>query len=450
MSLALAIDCGAVVYAYCTCKVCQGGLDNHCMALMLEVASYSLKGLQLVPEEVSPTTLRCKWIGSSINDRVLKEPVMDMYISKCKVDEISKRQSGVKCTLYEARKCSKLVDPHKLSTFVSFLRTDNELIGLADLLKVDDEKHPYTRTQYGPSPVGSVLSYQLSLIEADFKVYLSTDSKNVRFNTDTVCYPKFPLSDVQCYSNHLDHVTPDENKGILQHLELSMEESVTIEDQTQGQQLCKDWFKLRVNRLTASDFGRVFDRKRNFENLAMDIYTSKTGKKKVSAFLKSKFDHGIKHEHIAARKYKVYMDRFGLPVVVANCGFVVNCNNYWLGASPDRKVYDFSEPTKFGIVEIKCPETRKDEDLYIAALDNKFYLEIINDKPHLKKSHIYYKQILGQMALTDAKWCDFVCYTYKSLVIECIYYCEDDWKSLCVKLDEFYFRYYLPLVTRES
>ena len=119
MSLALNLQSGNIEYAHCTCKAGLGGLDNHSMSLMMEIATYSLEGLTEVPVEASPTSLRCKWIGSKPNDNIAKVPIMNMNICKMKVDGVSAASSqsaGVTCTLYEARN-NKLLDPYKISKF---------------------------------------------------------------------------------------------------------------------------------------------------------------------------------------------------------------------------------------------------------------------------------------------------------------------------------------------
>ena len=70
---------------------------------------------------------------------------------------------------------------------------------------------------------------------------------------------------------------------------------------------------------------------------------------------------------------------------VRNGGFVEL--NEWVGGSPDG----FLNP---GLVEIKCPK-------YSTMID---YL-ISKQLPK-----IYEKQVQGQLYVTGAKWCDFMCY----------------------------------------
>ena len=449
MSLCLHKKNGSVQHAFCDCPAGTGGLDNHSTALMLEVAMFSLNNLEVVPAEESPTSLRCKWIGPKRNENVDKPSVMEMEIRKYKVDDMtSSRLPGVKCTLYEARK-QRIMDPFILSQFLSSLQEENPRIGLADVAVVGTERQEFVSTRYGPAHVGSVLSYQLALSEDNYKVYISprTTPHNM-YNDRSEKYPQFPLNQVPFDhdASGISEVDSPVQLGILQDLEVSAEECNNIEQCTQEQQSSNDWMKHRLNRLTASQFGRVYDRVRSFDSLANNFYDEKSGKVKPNRFVQEKLDYGIVHESIAVDKYKTYMDRYGYPVIVDKCGLVVNPSLYWLGASTDRKVTDYSEISSFGIVEVKCPETRKNQDLCVAATDKKFYLEMVDGKPRLKKWHMYYCQVLGQMALTGAKWCDFVCYTSVSLVVDRIYYREEDWNELYEKIDRFYFSHYLPML----
>jgi len=55
-------------------------------------------------------------------------------------------------------------------------------------------------------------------------------------------------------------------------------------------------------------------------------------------------------------------------------------------------------------------------------------------KPTLKKRHIYYDQVQGQMVLTGAQWCDFIVYTNKGLSVERIKFIQHtgkDSEKLC-------------------
>ena len=58
---------------------------------------------------------------------------------------------------------------------------------------------------------------------------------------------------------------------------------------------------------------------------------------------------------------------------------------------------------------------------------------------YLKKSHIYYAQVQGQMGIGERLWCDFVIYTCKGITIERINFDPHFWNDeLLPKLISFY------------
>lgn len=91
-------------------------------------------------------------------------------------------------------------------------------------------------------------------------------------------------------------------------------------------------------------------------------------------------------EPIIANRYAGYMHSIGHPVVVYDCGVVVNENNLWLAATPDKKVVDMSEEMPCGILEIRAPAHAKYKIVtpLEACNSQTFYLGNVNDFPQLK------------------------------------------------------------------
>ena len=59
-----------------------------------------------------------------------------------------------------------------------------------------------------------------------------------------------------------------------------------------------------------------------------------------------------------------------------DAGLSVNPLWLFLGASPDGKVYDPSDSiSPFGLLEIKCPFTKRSSKMAEATSENSFYLE---------------------------------------------------------------------------
>ena len=105
------------------------------------------------------------------------------------------------------------------------------------------------------------------------------------------------------------------------------------------------------------------------------------------------------------------MHSIGKPIVLFKSGFVVCRDAPFLWASPDGKVIDAGCSEPYGLVEVKCPETKYRVSPLDACSDPKFYLHEIAGKPQLKRDHNYYAQVQGQVGVTHAKWCDFIIYS---------------------------------------
>ncbi|PFX25781.1 hypothetical protein AWC38_SpisGene9553 [Stylophora pistillata] len=137
-------------------------------------------------------------------------------------------------------------------------------------------------------------------------------------------------------------------------------------------------------------------------------------------------DHGIKYEAVALREYKKHMYGIGHPVKVERSEFFVSPKLFFLGCTPDVKVVDISCPEdQYGVVEVKFPCSKFSVSPAEACSDPNFYLEIKDGIPKLKKDHVYYDQVQGQIALTGAKWYEFVVYTSRGLSIERIHFDEE-------------------------
>ena len=89
--------------------------------------------------------------------------------------------------------------------------------------------------------------------------------------------------------------------------------------------------------------------------------------------------------------------------VLFKSGFVVCKDAPFLGASPDGKVIDAGCSEPYGLVEVKCPETKYSVTPLDACSDPKFCSHEVAGIPQLKHDHDYYAQIQGQLGVTQAK-----------------------------------------------
>ena len=68
----------------------------------------------------------------------------------------------------------------------------------------------------------------------------------------------------------------------------------------------------------------------------------------------------------------------------------------------------------------------------------------------LKHSHSYYYQIMGQMGITGAAWCDFFVYATNDFHVERIMFDETFFADVMSKLSVFFFNYFLPHIRLQA
>lgn len=87
---------GKVESGTCDCPAGKSGYCNHIMAILFEIADYSLHQLKEVPQEVACTSTSRQW-GVPSDVYKYPKPVMDISVHKKSVTR------GVTCTLYNPR-----------------------------------------------------------------------------------------------------------------------------------------------------------------------------------------------------------------------------------------------------------------------------------------------------------------------------------------------------------
>ena len=147
-------------------------------------------------------------------------------------------------------------------------------------------------------------------------------------------------------------------------------------------------------------------------------------------------------EATALDAYVKHQQIHGHPnLVTAATGVIISHSHPFLAASPDATVYDpsnVSEP--YGFIEVKCPFKFQDETPTSAVSNNGFFLKQESDgQLVLKKSHVYFSQVQGQMGVGNRMWCDFVTYTKKGINVQRIHHDLEFWETeLLPKLCTFY------------
>jgi len=185
------------------------------------------------------------------------------------------------------------------------------------------------------------------------------------------------------------------------------------------------WYSVGRFRLTASTFGRI-----------LHVLPTTPPDSLVKMLLNPKnistaaIEWGRKHESTALSEYSKYHSALGnTNMVVCRAGFVI-CHAFpFLGASPDAYVHDRQSHISYGLVEIKCPYKYRNHYPFNTARESDFCCTLVTKSDgcsilELKRSHHYFAQVQGQMAITERKWCGFVIYTVKGVSTERILYDE--------------------------
>jgi hypothetical protein len=107
----------------------------------------------------------------------------------------------------------------------------------------------------------------------------------------------------------------------------------------------------------------------------------------------------------------------------------------YLAASPDGLVGSNH------VVEVKCPYSGREQKIAPGTCFQ--FLEDKDGKCSLKRSHKYFDQIQGQMAITGRSMAYFVVFTFVDLAIIEVPFEKDFWEdSMRPKLKAFYEHYY--------
>ena len=112
---------------------------------------------------------------------------------------------------------------------------------------------------------------------------------------------------------------------------MTTEEISSIEEKTRLQSKSEEWFSHRKGRITSSNFGKVIKRKKK----ATESFKNTVFNRGALIFANS-VQYGKKKENSAKQ---AYLEKFPSRHI-HDCGFVVNNEFSFLGASPDGKVCD--------------------------------------------------------------------------------------------------------------
>lgn len=263
--------------------------------------------------------------------------------------------------------------------------------------------------------------------------------------SQTAAVALYTLSDSDSESD-VSMLVEDTPLNIIELLAKHGQENLSIEDSyinqvrelTWGQSNNLMWHYQRKGRLTASNFYSAF----HYRGNSTENYIVKSILGKYQ-FTSKSVEYGKSQEPVARGKYIEYMSSRHPSFQCSETGIFVYKDFPYLAASPDG-VTECKCCGK-GLLEIKCPFSFQNEISQVAMSKNSSCISA-HGKYELKKnlSSPYYVQMLGQMAIGNFSFCDFVLYTKKDIHVERVHYSSADWELLSDKLKSFYTCFVLP------
>ncbi|CAG9762710.1 unnamed protein product [Ceutorhynchus assimilis] len=201
------------------------------------------------------------------------------------------------------------------------------------------------------------------------------------------------------------------------------------------------WYKEPRYRITASISHRAKANSRNVNKLVEDLLSTK--KIKTAAMI-----YGTKTESTAIRQYETDWLEPGSHIV--KVGLIINLLQPWLACSPDGVVILGNNIMNKRLLEVKCPYTCQDKPIYDEEekIFNVNYLTIDENGAQLKRSNQIYTQVQIQMYLTNISNCDLYIYSNKGSALVKVPRNEMFLRDVIIKLEAFYFKYYLPKLAR--
>ena len=195
-----------------------------------------------------------------------------------------------------------------------------------------------------------------------------------------------------------------------------------------GQRNNSSWHLVRKGRLTASNFGSVIIAKRVTPSLIKRLL----GEYDISHVKAVAWGVTNKAEAIKTFTVKTHLEVVETGVWLDESGI--------LGASPDGLVGEDH------VLEAKCSYTFRDASIEEALKSDTFCLEKKEDGSYsLKRNHVYWHQVQGQMYLAKRNYCYFVVWTNHWCVIIEIKK-DPSWEENLTRLREFYFKHLFPKI----
>ena len=163
--------------------------------------------------------------------------------------------------------------------------------------------------------------------------------------------------------------------------------------------------------------------------------------------------HGRSHESVAREEYMQLKAVLGESVSIRSCGIVLHTQCRYFGASPDGCVHDPSSSEEYGQLEIKCAYRHFSESKAVeeACAQPDFCCEFVDGKVCLRRSHQYFYQVQGQMAVCGVPWWVFFGWIGERAFLERIPFSNEVWTTeMLPSLVSFYHKMAVPYLAKKG
>ena len=410
---------GSVSSASCGCPAGIDGRCNHIAATLfaLEVFCKSKASNEREANEAASTSKPCRWnIPRKRKGDVLpisKSKFQKHEYGKEKTERLPEISEDVRSPNQRSSSNTRLYNI--LAKVEKFQEETGKEIGLSHILKQKSEKQLKECIKHD--------HYYCLLSPSQDKDSDKSDEAEL-------------LSPIKAHPISLDELFA-RCERVKKALMVSNDDVLKIESSTRNQSLDKDWHHQRKFRITASKAYRC---------AVMKESTSPTKALKEvlhynKPFATKAMKEGISQEPQIIQDYLAQKGSEG--ITVEKCGFFVSLSHPFLGASPDGIVNDHGDS---GLLEMKFIQQSETETLEEALIKKRICVAT-NGNLELNKNYQYFYQVQQQMFVTGKKWEDFVVkgsLCNCPLFIQRVFYDEEFWKPVLVKLEDFFNNCMIP------
>ena len=217
----------------------------------------------------------------------------------------------------------------------------------------------------------------------------------------------------------------DISREVIPSLKITEEQQNNVEILTREQHNCKQWYRFRAGRITASNMHAVFHTDANMPSMSILKSVCYVNAHTFTAGMR----WGCENEKNAFLVYKNYMEENHQNFFISKCGFYISVEEPFIGASPDAVTR--CDCCGEGCLEIKCPFTAKDKTIPEAIANLNFFC--LDPDHQLPKNHAYFSQIQTQIHVCKKEFCDLIVWTKIDYHVVRIYPDSMHWSKLVEK-----------------